>query len=94
MNANATLICESVVCGHLNRLHRWGAALMNCRMGTIRLIPMRRCSVGRIIRSSARVIEHLDCAALFWTAPPYLDCAAYSALNDCRMRGGAFAYLE
>ena len=23
MNANATLICESVVCGHLNRLHRW-----------------------------------------------------------------------
>ena len=81
MNANATLICESVVCGHLNRLHRWGAALMNCRMGTIRLIPMRRCSVGRITRSNARVIEHLD-------------CAAYSALNDWRMRGGAFAYLE
>jgi hypothetical protein len=24
----------------------------------------------------------------------YLDCAAYSVFNDCRMGGGAFAYLE
>jgi hypothetical protein len=25
-----------------------------------------------------------------WTAAAYLDCAACSALNDYRMRGGAF----
>jgi len=27
-------------------------------------------------------------------AGTYLECAAYSAFNDFRMGGGAFAYLE
>jgi hypothetical protein len=40
------------------------------------------------------------CRSLFglrqpiWTAAAYLDCAAYSAFNDFRMGGGAFASLE